>query len=641
MQTNTVAMPARETFRPMPAIKPPKASQEKPKPRDALTVDFICMALRQAGIVTDEMIAAIKSREQDQLGMLHKQYGKNSTTQITAVDVISSMGLRLPANNAQALTDELIMKTLADYWKLPFLKIDLSTLNSNKIAANLSEPFARKHLIVPVLVSKTMLLVALINPMDAEALQIVQHAAKLKVRPVISTKADVLRAIERCYAERRTQETVEKNRNDFRAFIRAAMKDLPDGGYSKEDPIIRPGDTGQYEEKHIVNAVNSLLHYAVEQRASDIHIEPKRAHSAIRLRIDGFLHEFDRIPLEVHQSFALRMKALAGMHIAEKRKPLDGSFQAKFRNQEFEFRISTMPVAFGEKVMIRPSNQNLLLQRVEDLGFSKGELAIFRAMLAHNNGMILVTGPTGSGKTTTLYSTLNALAERAINITTIEDPIELLYEKFNQIAVQPNAGLTFGTAIKHIVRQAADVIMIGEIRDQETAENAFKAALSGHLVISTLHTNDAPSAIIRLTDMGVQTSLIESALVGVMSQRLVRKVCEMCGEPYRPAQAELQALGLTEEELVGLPIRKGFGCSHCRGTGYAGRTAIFEMMPITDGVKLLAHDHMAAHLIRKAAAKEGMRTLLDSAMEKFKAGVTTSEEVLRILGGVDVDAVGE
>ena len=640
MQTNTVTVTRDIARPPLSVVKPPQQkAQDKPRQLDVLTLEFVCNVLKQAGVATDEMLATIKSRENNQRAMLQKQYGKNSMTQITPVDVISSMGLRLPADHKQVVTDELIMKTLADYWKLPFLKIELSKLNSAKIVANLSEPFARKHLIVPVLVSKTMLLVALINPLDIEAIQAVQHATKLTVRPVISTKADVLRAIERCYAEDRSKEVAEKNRSHFRSFIRSAIKDLPDANV--KEAILRPNDTGQFEEKHIVNAVNSLLQYAHEQRASDIHIEPKRGYSAIRLRIDGFLHEFDRIPLEVHSSFILRLKALAGMQMAEKRKPLDGSFQAKFHDRDVEFRVSTMPVAFGEKAMIRALDHSTLLQRVEDLGFSKGELKIFRSMLSHNNGMILVTGPTGSGKTTTLYSTLNSLAEREINITTIEDPIELMHEKFNQIAVQPGVGLTFAMAIKHIVRQSADVIMVGEIRDQETAENAFKAALTGHLVISTLHTNDAPSAVIRLSDMGVQSSLIESALVGVVSQRLVRKVCNMCGEPYRPSLMELQAMNITEEELVGLPIRKGCGCQHCRGTGYSGRTAVFEIMPITDGVKLLVHDNMAAHLIRKAAIKEGMRTLQQSVMEKFKAGITNSEEVLRIIGGVDLNSVSE
>ena len=618
-----------------------KKSPEKAVRKEAFTIDFVCMILKQAEIITNDHIATIKERENEQRRLLRRQYGKNSITPITPVDVISSMRLRLSANKKDVLTENIIMNALASYWKLPFLKIDLSKLRASEVTAKLSEPFARKHLAVPVLPSKTMLLVAFVNPLDIEAMEAIKKATKMDVRPVISTKSDILRAIERCYAEKRSKDTTRRNRDNFRTFIRAATKDLPNAYATKEEPILRPGDTGQYEEKHIVKAVNSLLHYAVDQRASDIHIEPKREFSVIRLRIDGFLHEFDHIPLEVHTSFVVRLKALAGLHIAEKRKPQDGSFQANFHEKDLEFRIATMPVAFGEKIMIRALDPTMLLQRVEELGLSREGLRIYRSLLSYNNGMILVTGPTGSGKTTTLYSTLNTLAERAINITTIEDPVELVHEDFNQIAVQPAVGLTFGTAIRHIVRQASDVIMVGEVRDEETAENAFKAALTGHLVISTLHTNDAPSTVVRLADMGVQPSLMETALLGVVSQRLVRKVCDMCGEPYRPAPEELQAMGLTEEDIAGFPIRKGFGCDQCRETGYLGRTAIFELMPITEGVKNQIHNNAAAHIIKKVAIQEGMRTLRDSAIAKLKAGITSPEEVLRVIGGFDLALVGD
>ncbi|MCP4401762.1 MAG: type II/IV secretion system protein [bacterium] len=638
MQSKTV-IPANGVQRkihkiPAPA---PKKLPEKSVRKEAFTVDFVCMILKQSKIITNEHIATIKERENEQRRMLQRQYGKNSTTPITAVDVISSMRLRLSSNKKDVLTENIIMNTLASHWKLPFLKIELSKLQPSELTAKLSEPFARKHLAVPVLPSKTMLLVALVNPMDVEVLEAIKKSTKMNVRPVISTKSDILRAIERCYAEKRSEETTRKNRKNFRSFIRAATKDLPNAYASKEEPILHPGDTGQYEEKHIVKAVNSLLHYAIDQRASDIHIEPKREYSIIRLRIDGFLHEFDRIPLEVHNSFVVRLKALAGMHIAEKRKPQDGSFQANFHEKDIEFRIATMPMAFGEKIMIRPLDPTMLLQQIGGLGLAREELRIYRSLLSHNNGMILVTGPTGSGKTTTLYSTMNSLAERAINITTIEDPVELAHEGLNQIAVQPAVGLTFGTAIRHIVRQASDVIVVGEIRDQETAENAFKAALTGHLVISTLHTNDAPSTVVRLADMNVQPSLMETALLGVVSQRLVRKVCDLCGEPYRPSPGELQAMGLSEEDIAGFPIRKGFGCEQCRETGYSGRIAIFELMPITEGVKNQIHNSEAAHVIKKVAIQEGMQTLQDSAIAKFKAGITSSEEVLRVIGGFDLD----
>ena len=642
MQSNTV-IPKNGVQRNVHKVSAParKKPLEKAVRKEAFTIDFVCMVLKQAQVITNEHIATIKERENEQRRLLRRQYGKNSITPITPVDIISSMRLRLAHDTKDILTEKRIMNVLASHWKLPFLKIDLSKLKASELTAKLSEPFARKHLAVPVLPSKTMLLVALVNPMDAEALEAIRKATKMNIRPVISAKSDILRAIERCYAEKRSEETTRKNRNNFRNFIRAATKDLPNAYAAKEEPILRPGDTGQYEEKHIVKAVNSLLHYAIDQRASDIHIEPKREYSVIRLRIDGFLHEFDHIPLEVHNSFVVRLKALAGLHIAEKRKPQDGSFQANFHEKDLEFRIATMPVAFGEKIMIRALDPTMLLQKVEELGFTREGLRTYRSLLSYNNGMILATGPTGSGKTTTLYSTLNTLAERAINITTIEDPVELVHEGFNQIAVQPAVGLTFGTAIRHIVRQASDVIMVGEIRDQETAENAFKAALTGHLVISTLHTNDAPSTVVRLADMGVQPSLMETVLLGVVSQRLVRKICDMCGEPYKPSAEELQAMGLTEEDIAGFPIRRGFGCEKCRETGYYRRTAIFELMPITEGVKNQIHSQSAAHIIKKVAIQEGMQTLRDSAIAKLKSGLTSTEEVLRVIGGFDLTLIGD
>ncbi len=599
------------------------------------TTDFVCSVLKESGLVDDTIIAQIKQREKVQREVLQKQYGKNSLTRITPVDLISSMGLKFNAREhgqtAGILTEEVIMKALAAYWKLPFLKIEMSKIQSSGIISKLSEPFARRHLIVPVLLSKTMLLVALVNPMDTEALSVIQQTTSLKIRPVISTKPDILRAIDKSYTERKTHDATQQNRNNFRSFIRAAVKELPDASI-RGDSFLQAATHGDDEEKYIVNAVNLLLRYGYEQRASDIHIEPKQAHSTIRFRIDGFLQEFEKVPQSLHNNLVIRIKALAGMQIAEKRKPLDGIFRMKVGEKEIEFRVSTIPVSYGEKIMIRLLDPTMLLQPIEKLGLMEREYEHYLSLISRNSGMILVTGPVGSGKTTTLYSTLHTLAEQAINITTIEDPVELVHDQFNQITVQPNAGLTFGTALRHIVRQSSDVIMVGEIRDQETAENAFKAALTGHLVLSTLHTNDAPSAIVRLTDMGIQASLMESALTAVVSQRLVRKICDMCGEPCTPSKHKLDLLQLTDEDLVGLPIRRGFGCSKCRETGYFGQTAVFEIMPITDEIRALIHSHAAAHVIRQAAVKEGMKTLKDSAMAKFKAGIISVDEVLRAMG---------
>ncbi|GAK57879.1 predicted ATPase [Candidatus Vecturithrix granuli] len=612
-----------------------KAVNGRQKSVQVFTTDFVCTVLKESGLIDNTIVAQIRQRESSQREMLQKQYGKNSITQITPVDVISAMGLKFNASGdgqkTSILTEEVIMKTLAAYWKLPFLKIEMSKISTSGITAKLSEPFARRHLIVPVLLSKTMLLVALVNPMDAEAMSVIQQTTPLKIRPVISTKADILRAIDKCYAARKTHEATQQNRNSFRSFIRAAMRELPDAS-NRGDSLLQLDASGEYEEKYIVNAVNLLLRYGYEQRASDIHIEPKQAHSTIRFRIDGLLQGFEKVPQGLHQNLVIRIKALAGMQIAEKRKPLDGTFRMKLDEKEIEFRVSTIPVVYGEKVMIRLLDPTMLLQPIDKLGFSEKEYEHYLSLISRHSGMILVTGPAGSGKTTTLYSTLNTLADRAINITTIEDPVELVHETFNQITVQPNVGLTFGTALRHIVRQSSDVIMVGEIRDQETAENAFKAALTGHLVLSTLHTNDAPSAIVRLADMGIQTSLLESALVAVVSQRLVRKICDLCGEPCIPSKREMDILQLSEEDLTGLPIRKGFGCPKCRETGYFGQTAVFEIMPISDEIRSLIHNHAPAHLIRQTAIKEGMKTLKDNAMDKFKAGIIPADEVLRVMG---------
>lgn len=619
----------------MPMTKLKRVSNDQQKSIAVFTTEFVCKVLKTSGLITEATAIQIREHESAQRALLQKQYGRNSSTPITPVDIISSMGLRISLSEVHEkkvlLTEELIMKTLAAYWKLPFLKIEMSKIKTSGITSKLSEPFARRHLIVPVLLSKTMLLVALTNPMDVEALDVIKQTTKLKIRPVISTKADILRAIEKSYARRKTEDATQKNRNNFRSFIRAAMKELP-GGSMRDESLLQPDVNGEYEEKHIVNAVNLLLRYAYEQRASDIHVEPKQSYSIIRFRIDGLLQEFERVPQGLHNNIVVRIKALAGMQIAEKRKPLDGNFRMKIDQKDLEFRISTMPVAYGEKIMIRLLDPTMLLQQIDKLGFSETEYQQYLSLISRNSGMILVTGPASSGKTTTLYSTLNTLAAQAINITTIEDPVELVYESFNQITVQANVGLTFGTAIRHIVRQSSDVLMIGEIRDQDTVENAFKASLTGHLVFSTLHTNDAPSAIIRLADMGAHTSLMESTLLAVVCQRLVRKVCDMCGEPYRPSERELDMLQLTEEQLAGLPIRKGFGCPKCHGTGYFGQTAVFEIMPITDEIRTLIHKNAAAHIIRNAAIQEGMKTLKDSAMAKFKAGIITAEEVLRAMG---------
>jgi general secretion pathway protein E len=320
------------------------------------------------------------------------------------------------------------------------------------------------------------------------------------------------------------------------------------------------------------------------------------------------------------------------MDIAEKRKPQDGRIKTRFQGRDIELRVSTMPVAFDEKIVIRILDRATLVQSIEELGFSPEEAQQYQSFIRKSHGIVLITGPTGSGKTTTLYSTLDKLATEEVNVMTIEEPIEMLHERLNQIAVQPNVGLTFGSALRNIVRQDPDVIMVGEIRDHETAENAIHAALTGHLVFSTLHTNDAPSAIARLVDMGAEPFLVESTLIAVLAQRLVRKICQNCRQPSILSDQDIIALNLPPEELRSSQFFHGTGCTKCRGTGYYGRIAIFEVMPVSEEIRHLIHINAGSQEVQKMARKEGMQMLRESAIAKLKDGITTAEEVLRVTG---------
>lgn len=594
--------------------------------------EFVCTVLEENDLLDEEQVQNIliqgeKHRKLLQAKILKesgngsgKQGSKDQVAeQITIVDVLTSMRLRLPADENKVLTEEMIMKTLSAHWKLPFVRLDPLKLNLDVVTSKISEPFAARHLIVPIALDENqdLLTVAVVNPWDIEALDTVRKVSGLKVRPVISTKFDILKIIREFYG--------------FRTSVKAAEKDLSqriDLGNLEQytDVNIR------YTDKHIVNAVNLLFNYAFEQRASDIHIEPKRNHSQIRLRIDGILHNIHRMPRSVSAAIASRIKMLSRMDIAEKRKPQDGRIKTRFQGRDIELRVSTMPIAFDEKIVIRVLDRRTLVQRIEHLGFTSKEAKRYLSFISHSNGIILITGPTGSGKTTTLYSTLDKLSTETINVMTIEDPIEMIQEELNQIAVRPNTGLTFGTALRNIVRQDPDVIMVGEIRDYETVENAIHAALTGHLVFSTLHTNDAPSAVARLVDMGAEPFLVESTLIAVLAQRLVRRVCDNCAKTYIPAPKELASLNLPEAEVKELALRKGKGCAKCRGTGYYGRIAVFEIMVVSDAIRKLIHSNAGAQDLKKQAFKEGMHTLRQSALKKMKAGVTTLEEVIRVTG---------
>jgi general secretion pathway protein E len=597
-------------------------------PTDQLSDDRVCQLLISRKMLSEAKATEILKREKvlkEKLAEVRRRKGGrdpsiNGHDAVTIIDVIASLKLNLPGDRARYLDEEAIYRALAETWGYPFEKIDPLKLDLNTVTTIIPRTFAKKHLVLPLAVADGRLTVATPNPHNVEVLDDVARASGLSIETVVSTKSDILKLI-----------------NEFFGFQRsiAAAKDQFAG------PSVDIGNLEQYvrlhqedeltsNDQHIVHAVNHLFLYAFDQNASDIHIEPKREISLVRMRIDGVLHAVYRLPKNVHSAIVSRIKNLSRMDMAEKRRPQDGRIKTDKGDVEVEIRVSTVPVAFGEKVVMRIMDPDILFQKLEKLGFSKEDYQRFSGFANSPHGIVLVTGPTGSGKSTTLYSLLRKLHRPEINITTVEEPIEMVHEEFNQIAVQTQVGVTFGSILRNILRQDPDIIMIGEMRDLETAENAIQAALTGHLVLSTLHTNDAPTSIVRLLDLGVPHFLIQATLVGILGQRLVRKICPRCKEIYQADAESLQEHGLHLGEDTSYRLARGKGCQHCRHTGYRGRTGVFEVMPYTPALRRLTNETADISEMRQAALTEGMQTLRQSALQKLLKGITTIEEVLRV-----------
>jgi general secretion pathway protein E len=462
-----------------------------------------------------------------------------------------------------------------------------------------------------------------------------QSRTKLKVRPVISTKTDILHVIDAYYtASPKQEEDFELREFDtFQSLVNTAEAELSDGTLYRS-VVINPLTDEMPTDENIDAIVNLMLRYACEHRATEIHIDPKQFHSQVYFRIDGLLYDVKRLSPQIHNNISLLLKNQTGIGVFEKDTPQTGRMHFNFHDRELSLQISTLPMTFGEKIIIRILDPILLLRHMDDLGFRQEQFKRYRSLLSHPEGIVLIAGPPGSGKTTTLYSTLDALAEQGMNITTIETPIALPYDQFNQIELHPEKGFTFEAAIHTISQYPVDVLMVGDIRDKETAESAVNASLFGHLVLGSLHTPDAPSAFTRLIEMGIQPFLLESTVVGVIAQRLMRRVCTHCAQTYQLSQPEITALGSARDAVQTPMVQKGVGCTKCRGTGYQGQTAIFEIMTITDEMRPLIKNNAGTHAIRQAAMKAGMQTLRQQAIEKMREGVTTSEEVLRVTGGL-------
>jgi len=592
-----------------------------------LTTDFLCDILMKSGKLSAEQATEIKVKQDVQRMKLLKARGDTLQRgrvriedEVSAIEVAASLGLEIPGTQGQVLTEDVITELVAKHAALPFQKIDPLKLNPEVTSQILSRAFARRSVSVPIAREDDSITLAVADPYNIEIVENVERMG-YRVKRIVSPKTDILRIITEFYG--------------FRSSVTAAAKELSsDVDLGNLEQLVKMKSVAEIEatDKHVVNAVEFLLRYAFDQRASDIHIEPKRDAGEVRLRIDGMLNTVHKIPKAVHPAFVSRIKMLSRMDIAEKRRPQDGRIKTEFNTREVELRVSTMPTAFGEKVVIRIFDPDILLQDLEELGFSPREYELFRSFIARPHGIILVTGPTGSGKTTTLYSALKTIALPAVNVVTIEDPIEMVYDRFNQVNVQPQIGITFGSTLRTILRQDPDIIMVGEIRDLETAENAVQAALTGHLVFSTLHTNDAPSAITRLLDLGVPAYLISSTVIGVMAQRLVRTICRDCEKIYELLPEEALAVGLVSDKGQKIVVKYGEGCPLCRGTGYKGRSGIFEVMEVNEQIRDIIREKPDSEQIGKAAASDGMVCLREAAVQKMLKGETTFDEVIRVTG---------
>ncbi len=543
----------------------------------------------------------------------------------TIVDVLSDYGITTSDSRNDKLTEDAIYELLAEEFGFEYKKIDPLKLDLKLVTSTIHKSFAMKNLVLPIEVVDGCLYVAMPEPYNTEVIDDLKRVAQMRVKPLMSSKTDVIKNIKEIYG--------------FQSSIAAAENQFSgnnvDLGNLEQYVQLKSMDELPSTDHHIINAVNHLFTYSFDQRASDIHIEPMREETVVRMRIDGILHVVYKLNKKVHNAIVSRIKAMSRLDMAEKRRPQDGRIKTDTNGVEVEIRVSTIPVAFGEKVVMRVLHPDTMFQDLPNLGFSEFSLAQYKHFIQMPHGIILVTGPTGSGKSTTLYSTLRTIASPEINITTVEDPIEMVHEGFNQIAVQPAINITFGSILRNILRQDPDVIMIGEMRDLITAENAAQAAMTGHLVLSTLHTNDAASAITRLLDLGVPAYIIQATLIGVMAQRLVRRICPHCKETFQVTGAKMNDLGLNVDEDSLLTLHKGAGCVKCRHTGYLGRVAIFEVLEFTDEIRALTTAETDVNMVKKVAIASGMRTLRDDAMAKMIAGETTYQEVLKVTWGAD------
>ncbi len=511
---------------------------------------------------------------------------------------------------------EQITQALAKQYHLPYIDLDAVDLPEGVIAL-LAREVALENKVIPVQLKERSVVIALIDPLDFVTLDNVRFILNREVECMLATPEAVERALSKYY---RPQKDLEE---ELEKLEDTSNIELRDGEFAGAEGVVA-------DDAPVIRLVQAIITEAIKQRASDIHVEPFEKDLRVRYRVDGMCIEQDSPPKRLQGAIISRIKIMAKMDMAEKRRPQDGSIKMRLLGREFDFRVSSLPATYGESVVLRILDKEEGLVPLDVLGFHESDYTRFKKLIRRPNGIFLVTGPTGSGKTTTLYAVLKELNKPNVKIITAEDPVEYHLSGVNQCHVNRRVGLTFARIIRSMLRQAPNIILVGEIRDQETADTAIQAALTGHLVFSTLHTNDAPSALPRLMDLGVKPFLVSSAIIGVMAQRLLRLLCNNCKEPYSPSESELHAVGLSSKDIEDSQIYRPAGCPDCGYRGYRGRKGIFELMILTSELREMAFNRAEASEIRKEARSQGMVTLQEDAVRKLLSGMTSIQEILRV-----------
>ena len=569
-----------------------------------------------------ELLAAQDIVEQDKAMMIASLSAAHKKKSQHPCEIIAARQWNHKTLPDQVLTLDWLTDWLAKQAKLPRYHFDPLKMDVTSCTAVMSYAYASRFNILAVKVTDKEAVIAVTDPFNLEWMAELERIVNKPISTVVANPQDLKTYLVEFYSVSKAMEGAGDK----------ASKDLP-GNIQNLEQLIQIGKTRTLdaEDQHIVSIVDWLMQYAYNQRASDIHIEPRREQGNVRFRIDGVMHQVYEIPANITMAVISRIKVMGRLDVAEKRKPQDGRIKTISPDgQEIELRLSSMPTAFGEKLVLRIFDPEVLVKNFSALGFEKSESEIWNNMISQPHGIILVTGPTGSGKTTTLYTSLKFLASPEVNVCTIEDPIELVEPSFNQMQVQHNIDLDFATGVKTLLRQDPDIIMVGEIRNRETAEMAVQAALTGHLVLSTLHTNDAPSAIARLTEIGVPPYLINATLIGVMAQRLVRTLCPHCKREVEFNKHDWDALIKPWKAAPPEKFAEAEGCLECRQTGFKGRVGIYEMMPLVDELKQEIHDDLDLIKFRKSAIRHGMKPLNLAGAQKVARGMTTIEEVLKV-----------